>query len=124
MEERLHRAGAFGVDLVQSVHGLVHLHTQFDFPPHAVEVNHLSRADLGGEIRQEEAIALGRVDPNKAEMQRMLGVPHLDVSINGPTIEGEDVAVQEGVEVGPGEEFLGDLSAGNGVHGILLQSRS
>jgi hypothetical protein len=44
MEERLHRAGAFGVDLVQSVHGLVHLHTQFDFPPHAVEVNHLSRA--------------------------------------------------------------------------------
>jgi hypothetical protein len=112
MQERLQGTGTLGVDLVQAVHGLVHLDAQFDLPPHTVEVGYLPGANPGREVRQEETVARRRVDADEAEMPRVLRAPHPDVSINGPAIKGEDMVLAESVEVGPGEEFLGDVATG------------
>jgi hypothetical protein len=48
MQEPLHGKGTLGVDLVQAVHGLVHLDAQFNLPPDSVEVGLLPRPIWGG----------------------------------------------------------------------------
>jgi hypothetical protein len=75
MQEGLHRTGALSVDLVQAMDGLVQLDTQFNFPPHPVQISYLSWADPRGEIGEEEAVPLGSMDADQAEMERVLGVP-------------------------------------------------
>src|ERR687888_2133758 len=102
MQERLHRTGALGIDLVQTVDRLVPSEAQFDLPAHAVEVGHLPRPDPGWQIREEETIAFRRVDADKTEMQGVLGATHMPIGINGPAIEDEDVLLEEHIEVGPG----------------------
>jgi hypothetical protein len=115
VQERLYGTGTLGIDLVQAVHGLVHLDAQFDLPSDPIEVGYLPGANPGREVRQEEAVALRRVDADEAQMQRVLRAPHPDVRINGPAIKDEDLVLEESVEVGTGEEFLGDVAAGNMV---------
>jgi hypothetical protein len=36
----------------------------------------------------------------------------MHVGVNGPAVEDEDVVLDEGIEVGPREELLGDVSPG------------
>src|SRR6266487_1253152 len=102
MQERLHRTGALGIDLVQAVHRLIQSDAQLDFPADAVEISHLPRADPGREIREEEAIPLRRVNPDEAEMQGVLGTPYTYICINGAAIEDEEILLEQGIEVGSG----------------------
>ena len=81
MQERLQRARPLGVDLVQTIHRFVQPDTEFDLPTHTLEIGHLQCADPGRQIREEETIALGRVDTN--EMKRALVPAIMDVRING-----------------------------------------
>ncbi|MBI3328076.1 MAG: hypothetical protein HYZ81_15415 [Nitrospinae bacterium] len=69
MQERLHRTGLLGVILVQAVHRLVQLDAQLHLPAHAEEVGHLARANAWWQIREEETIPFGGVDPDEAEME-------------------------------------------------------
>ena len=39
---------------------------------------------------------------------------HMHIRINGATIQDERFVLQQGIQVGPGEEGLGDLSRGRG----------
>jgi hypothetical protein len=55
-------------------------------PVHPVEVGDLPRADPQRQIREEEAIALGRVEPDQAEMERVLGASHMHIGIGGPAV--------------------------------------
>jgi hypothetical protein len=64
MQKRLHRTGAPGVDLVQAMHRFIQLDAQFDLPADPIEIGYLPRADPRRKIREEEAIATGRVDPD------------------------------------------------------------
>jgi hypothetical protein len=116
MQERLHGTRPLGVDLVEAVDGLVQLDAEFHLPSDPIKVGHLPGAEAGREIRQEEAVPLRRVDADEAEMQRVLGVPHADVGINGPAIKDEEALLDEGVKVSAGEEFFGDVTAGDTVH--------
>ena len=62
MQERLHRAGALGVDLVQAMYRFVQLDAQFHLPADPVEIGHLPGTEAGWEIGEKKAIALRRVD--------------------------------------------------------------
>jgi hypothetical protein len=81
-----------------------------------VEVDPRAGTGAGRQIRQEEAVPLRRVDADKAEMQRGLGVPPSDIGINGPTIKDKNALLDEGVEVSAKEECLGELAAGDTDH--------
>src|SRR5688572_6812324 len=116
MQERLQRARPLGVDLVQTIYRFVQPNTAFDLPAHTVEVGHLPGADPGRQIREEETIALGRVDTDETEMEWALVPADVDVSIDGPAVEDEDPLLEQGIEVSTGEELLGHLSACDIVH--------
>ena len=72
--------------------------------------------DPGRQIREEETIALGRVDTHETEMEWALVSANRDVSIDGPAVEDTDLRLEEGIEVRAGEALLGHLPAGKGVH--------
>jgi hypothetical protein len=122
MQERLQGAGPLGVNLVQAVHRLIQSNAQFDFPAHAVEVRDLPRPNPRRQIREEETIALGRVNPDEAEMQGMFGIPHMHIGIEGPAIEHEDLFLQEDIKVGPGELRAQGLanSDGGGIDNVPI----
>ena len=46
----------------------------------------------------------------------MLLPADMDIGINRPAVQAQDVIRQEGIEVGPGEERLGHLPAGDVIH--------
>ena len=115
MQERLHRAGALGVDLVQAMDRFVQLDAQFHLPADPVEVGHLPRTEAGWQIREEKAIALRRVDPDQAEMERIPG-PRPAHRHRWPGRRAQDLLVQQDIEVGAGEKLLRDLPAGDIVH--------
>src|SRR5918997_3593639 len=116
MQERFHRAGALGIDLVQAVDRLIQFDAQFDLPADPIDVGDLPWPKPRGKIRQEKAIALRRVDPHEAPMQGLFGCPDMRIGINRVAVEDEDVLLEEGVEVGPGEELLGDVAAREMIH--------
>ena len=116
MQERLQGTRLLGVDLVEAVHRLVQPDAEFDLPAHPVEVGDLQWAEPRWQVREEKAVALRGLDTDEPEMQRVLRPTHMDVGINGPAIEDEGVLLEEGIEVGAGEELLGDLPAGDIVH--------
>jgi hypothetical protein len=115
MEGRLHRAGALGIELVQMVDRLIQLHAQFDRPAAAIDLGDLPGPKPRGQIGEEEARALGRMDPDEAEMHGVVGTAHPYIGINGSAIEHKDLFLEADVEVGPGEERWSDLATGNVV---------
>src|SRR5919199_317806 len=116
MQERFHRAGALGIDLVQAVDRLIQFDAQFHLPADPIEVGDLPWPKPRGQIRQEKAIALRRVDPHEAQMQGLFGPPDMRIGINRVAVEDQDVLLEEGIEVGPGEELLGDVAAREMIH--------
>jgi hypothetical protein len=116
MPERFHRAGALGLDLVQAVHRFIQPNAQFDLPTDPIEVRDLPWPKPRGQIGEEKAIALWRMDPYEAQMQGPLGPPDMPVGINGMAVEEQDLLLQESIEVGPGEELLGEVTARDMVH--------
>src|SRR5262245_57976406 len=90
MQERLHRAGALGVDLVQAMDGLVQLDAQFHLPADPVEIGHLPGAEARWELGEKKAIALRRVDPNQAEMERVPEASYPHIGIDGPAVKPQD----------------------------------
>jgi hypothetical protein len=115
MQKGLHRTGALSVNLVQAMDGFVQLDAQFNFPTHPVQVSHLSWADPRREICEEEAVPLGRVDADKAEMERVLDAPDPHISIDGPAVELQDLLLPVDIEVGSRKKLLGDPPPGNRV---------
>ena len=112
MQERFHRAGALGIDLVQAVDRLIQFDAQFDLPADPIDVGDLSWPKPRGQIRQEKAIALRRVDPYEAQMQGLFGPPDMRIGINRVAVEDQDVLLEDG----PGEELLGDVAAREMIH--------
>jgi hypothetical protein len=49
-------------DRIQALHRLLQFHAAFHLPAHPVQVDHLSRANPGREIREEETVAWGGLD--------------------------------------------------------------
>jgi hypothetical protein len=111
MEEGFHRTGALGIDLVETVDRRIQPEAAFDLPADTVHVGHLPRPNPRREIREEQAIPFRREDPNEAEMQGMLGPPHMHLGSNGPAVEEQEVLIEERIEVGPRAELLGDVAA-------------
>jgi hypothetical protein len=105
MQERLHGTGMLGVDLVQAVHGLVHLDAQFDLPPDPADLGYLPSANPGWKIRPGEAVARRRVDTNEAEMQLVLGAPHPNVCIDGPVIKKRESIIKDWSNDGAPEKY-------------------
>jgi hypothetical protein len=116
MQERFHRAGALGLDLIQAVDRLSQFDAQFDLPADPLDVGDLPWPKPRGQIRQEKAIALRRVDPHEAQMQGLFGPPDMRIGSNRVAVEDPDVLREEGIEVGPGAELLGDGAAREMIH--------
>lgn len=113
IQERLEGTRLLGVDFVEAVHRLVEPDAEFDLPTYAVEVGDLQRAEPGGQVREEKAVALRGLDADKSKVKGLLRPAHMDVGINGPAIQDEDLRRDEGIEVRAGEELLGDLPTGD-----------
>jgi len=75
MQERLHRAGTLGLDLVQAMDRRILCDAPFDLAAHPVEVGDWPWPTPRGQIRQEKARPCWRVDPDRAERQGMRGPP-------------------------------------------------
>jgi hypothetical protein len=72
MQEGCHRPGPLGLHWVQARYGCVQADAQVHLPADPAEVGHLPGADAGRELRQEDAVPLGRVDADEAAIQRGL----------------------------------------------------
>jgi hypothetical protein len=116
MSERCHRAGAFGIALVQAVDRLIQCDPQFHLPAHPIQVGDLPWPQPRGQIRQKNVIALRRVDPDAAEMPGMPDAPHRHIGVNGPAVADQDGLLKEGIEVGPREALLPEGAARQMVH--------
>jgi len=55
------------------------------------------------------------VDPDQAEMERVLGAPYPHTGIDGSAVEPQDLLLQQNVEVGAGAKLQCDAAAGNQV---------
>jgi hypothetical protein len=123
IQESLEGTRLLGVDLVEAIHRRVQPDAEFDLPAHAVEVADLQRAEPGGQVGEEKAVAFRGLNADNSEMKRLLRLAHMDVGIDGPAIQDEDLLREEGIEVRAGEELLGDLPAGDivdvGLPGVL-----
>ena len=76
----------------------------------------MPRAEPGGQVREEKAVALRGLNADKSELKRLLRPAPRDVGINGPAIQDEDLRRAEGIEVRAGEELLGDLPTGDIIY--------
>jgi hypothetical protein len=110
MQARLQGAGPLGVNHVEAVHRRVQLHAEFDLPAHPIEVSHLSWADPGRKIGEEEAMPFRSLDADEAQRPCLFAFADMHISVNGPAVQDQDVVRDEGVEVSPPKERLGDLS--------------
>ena len=116
MQQRLEGTRSLGVNLVQAVDRLVQLDAELHLPAHAVEVGNLPRADPWREVGEEEAIPCRRLHADQAERQGVRAPATRHVGVNRPALEDEGLVREQGIEVGAGEELLGDLPPGDVVH--------
>ena len=112
IQESLEGTRLLGVDLVEAIHRRVQPDAAFDLPAPAGEVGDLPRAEPGGQVREEKAVALRGLNADQSELKRLLRPAPRDVGINGPAIQDADLRRAEGIEVRAGEELLGDLPTG------------
>jgi hypothetical protein len=110
VQERLHRAGSLGIHLVLAVDRLIQFDAQVDLPADPIEVGDWPGPKSWGQLREEEAIALRRVAPHQAQMQRLFGTLHTHVGINGVAIEDKELLIEKDIEGSAGAERLGDLT--------------
>jgi hypothetical protein len=109
LQERLQRARPLGVDLVQTIPRLVQPDPEFDLPAHTVASGHLQWAEPRRPVREENAGAFRRLDADEPEVQRLRGPADMDIGIQGPAGEAEELRLEEGIKVSAREELLGHL---------------
>jgi hypothetical protein len=116
LQERLQRTWPLGIRLVKPEYRCVQLPAQLDLPPHTVEVGDLSRHHPRWEVREEAAITVESLDPDEPEMEWVLVVADMPMSLHRPAVEHKGVVIQQGIAVGAWEVLPGDLPARASVH--------
>ncbi len=125
MAEGLHRTGALGIDLLETVEGLIQPDAEVDLPADTRDGGHLPRPNRRRAIGEETARPCRRVDPTEAERQGRLGRPHMHIGINGPAVEDKEGLIEERRESSPRQALLGDVAArdiGNCGFPVVLEA--